>query len=534
MSPKTLRPRTQRQIQKAQRRDREVVAETILKEGAAQSAQSAAEVAAALAVSRAQLTEAELADWRQDMEQRLDHIQQRPEQNLGFIEEELARGSREPLRLLAQRAAQAKANATACRCPCCQIQLQRVQVLGRSIDSRFGRLQIYRRYGWCGDCEAWYFPADLVLGLNQNSPASPYRQEVTALLNTKMPSEQAVEVARRFGLELSRCFIHREAHRQGLKAQQVRQTHVAQLDTWEQIQQLAAHQEGPASPPFTLVIEIDAWNIRERDDWGRTQEARLEALRQNKEAPSKWHWVYVATVFRLDHRGETAGGRPIISRRGYVCTRLGIADLMRQLYRQAIDCGLDQARDVLVIADGAVWIWKAVQDRFPHARCRLDLYHADEHLWTIAHELYGKDTPEARQWVQPLLKQLHHDKPVAVIQSLKNVADQVKDKLQEKVQAQITYFENNQNRLSYRAILAARKAVKKGTATQAQKIKAAEPLGSGAIESTCRQYQCRFKRTGQFWSMVADEALMCLETFWRNGRWHDLFPHAKPPSLAHN
>jgi hypothetical protein len=54
-----------------------------------------------------------------------------------------------------------------------------------------------------------------------------------------------------------------------------------------------------------------------------------------------------------------------------------------------------------------------------------------------------------------------------------------------------------------------------------------QPLGSGAIESTCRQYQCRFKRTGQFWTTAGDEALMCLETFWRNGRWHELYPHAK-------
>ena len=56
---------------------------------------------------------------------------------------------------------------------------------------------------------------------------------------------------------------------------------------------------------------------------------------------------------------------------------------------------------------------------------------------------------------------------------------------------------------------------------------AAHPLGSGAIESTCRQYQCRFKRTGQFWTLEGDEALMGLETFWRNGRWEELYPHAK-------
>lgn len=63
-------------------------------------------------------------------------------------------------------------------------------------------------------------------------------------------------------------------------------------------------------------------------------------------------------------------------------------------------------------------------------------------------------------------------------------------------------------------------------------------LAAGSIStmamSTCGQYQCRFKRTGQFWSRDGDEALMCLETFWRNGRWHDLFPHSMPPSPANN
>jgi len=141
------------------------------------------------------------------------------------------------------------------------------------------------------------------------------------------------------------------------------------------------------------------------------------------------HWVYVGTVFRLDHRGQSAGGRAIISQRAYACTRLGVEALLRQLHRQAIDCGLGQACDVLVIADGAAWIWNAVQDRFPGARGRLDLYHADEHLWTVANELHGKGTPEAT---------------------------------------------------------------------------------------------------------AGDEALLCLETFWHNDRWHALFPHAKPPTLANN
>ena len=39
------------------------------------------------------------------------------------------------------------------------------------------------------------------------------------MLVTKMPPEQAVPVAERLGLKLSRCLLDREAHRQGLKAQ---------------------------------------------------------------------------------------------------------------------------------------------------------------------------------------------------------------------------------------------------------------------------------------------------------------------------
>lgn len=513
-----------RQARQAQAEQNQRLTDQITRTGAALAA--AARTAAT--VTKAELTDAELQAWRQDLEARLETVQQHPEQNLGYIEEHLALGAREPLRLLAQRAAQAKANATPCGCSKCQTELVNQKYLSRNIDSRFGPLVLFRRYGQCPDCQAWHFPADYALGLAKNAPASPYVQEVAALLVSKMPPEQAVRVAERFGLQLSRCTLHREAHRQGLKAEVARAASLAQLDTWEDLQQLARASEGPPAQPFTLVIEIDAWNIRERDDWGQTQ-----ALRAQDQPVSRWHWVYVGTVFRLDHRGQTAGDRAVISQRAYAVTRLGVPALIRQLYRAAIDCGLGQTRDVLVIADGAVWIWNAVQDRFPYARQRLDLYHADQHLWTVAHELYGPGTPEAVQWVTPLLKQLRKDETPAIIETLQELQPGLDQALQKKVQTQMAYFESHQNRMQYREILRARTAVRQGRATPEQCLKANEPLGSGAIESTCRQYQCRFKRTGQFWTMAGDEALMCLETFWRNGRWQELYPHVKltSPSL---
>jgi hypothetical protein len=512
-----------RQVRRAQaRQNSEQHAQGVTEQILTEAARKSAAAQAAAQITSAQLTDAELHAWRQDMEARLRRVLENKEQNLGHMEEELARCAKEPLRLLAERAAQVKANATPCQCVHGHGPLSHRKCLSRGVDSRFGRLVIWRQYGWCNHCEQWQFPADHALGLGRQAPASPYLQELAALLVSKMPPEQAVAVAERLGLDLSRCFLHREAHRQGLKAQALRTAAVAELDTWEDIQQLARYAEGPQRAPFTLVIEIDAWNIRERDFWGQTEE-----LRQQGQELKRWHWVYLATVFRLEHRGETEGQRAVITERGYVATREGVDALTAQLHREAIARGLGQAQQVLVIADGAVWIWNVVKDRFSQARQQLDLYHADEHLWAVANELYGRGTPEARAWVAPLLQKIRDDETPGLIATLRELKPSLLQAQQDKLQKQIDYFENNAHRMKYKEIIAAREACKAGTADAEQLKLANQPLGSGAIESTCRQYQCRFKRTGQFWTTAGDEALMCVETFWRNGRWHELYPHAK-------
>ena len=483
----------------------------------------AAAAGQAASLAKAQLAESEIQAWLKDMDARLEVIFAHPEQHLGHIEEDLAQAVKEPLRLLAQRAAQVKANTTPCQCHECQGQLTQQKFLCRTIHSRFGPLTVWRRYGWCPRCGEWHFPADYALGLGRKAPASPYLQEISALLVSKMPAEQAVLVAQRLGLDFSRCGLHQEAHRQGLKAQEWRAQFLGQLDTWEKIQQVAsAASEGPPSAPFTLVIEIDAWDIRERTDWGQTKELRAQGKK-----PERWHWVFMATVFRLDHRGQTAGKRAVITERGYAATRLGVEALSAQLYREAVARGVGQAQSVLIVADGAIWIWNLAQDRFPQAHQRLDLFHAEEHLWAVAHDLYGRGTAEAQAWVSPLLQQIRDDQTLAVIGSLAELKPRLLEAQQKKVQTQIEYFEHNAPRMKYKEILEARNAVDEGKATEQQKQLADHPVGSGAIESTCRQYQCRFKRTGQFWTTAGDEALMSLETLWRNGRWRQLYPHAQ-------
>jgi hypothetical protein len=433
------------------------------------------------------------------------------DQNLGHLEEELLRGGHEVFRQMLEKAAQQKADVTPPLCPHCQNKLSRLtEGHFTTIQTRFGPIRVQRVRGYCRRCRKWRFAADAVLGLPEEGTQSPAVQEMAALTVSKMPASEAEQVVERLaGVKISAATLGRAARQQGQRAQQQREQLDKKMSTPEgRTQQDRDLQLQLPLEPFTLVIELDAWNIRERDDWGQSA-----ALRGQGQEPSRWHWAYGGTCFRLHQRAQSAGGRPTILSRGYVMTRGGVEALKEQLWAEAMRRGLGRANEVLIVADGAVWIWNLAGDRFPGARQRVDFYHVSQHLWAVAHTLHPEDPAAAHAWVEPLLAKLKADESCEVITELEQLQARLEGASAEVVQKEVSYLQSHRERMDY------------GTAKQKD-----EPLGSGAMESTCRQYQCRFKRPGQFWSQTGDEALMCLETFRRNERWHLLFPHSADPS----
>jgi len=433
------------------------------------------------------------------------------DENLGHIELQIEQQSRELLRVAAQKAAQKKADLTPPLCPVCQKPLSRVSPgHERSFECKFGTITIGRTRGYCKRCRKWRFPADTVLGLAESAGYSPRVQEMAALLASKMPVSEASAVLEHLtGVKLARATLDREARRQGQRAQRVRR----QEDERACQSQGRLMQSEMVLEPYQMIIQLDAWDIRERDQWGRT-----EKLRRSGKEPERWHWVYTGTCFRLNQRGKTAGGRPVISERGFVATRQGIEGLREQLYAEALRRGLGQAAGALVIADGALWIWRLADDRFKDARQRLDFYHAAQHLAAVGRALFGEDKAKLKTWLRPLMRQLKNESALKVVEQLEDILAQLPSGASvQAVQKEVNYFREHQHRMDYRA------GRRRG-----------EPIGSGAIESTCRQAQCRFKRPGQFWSTRGDEALLCLETFWRNSRWHLLFPHNRRSDPSKN
>ena len=437
--------------------------------------------------------------------------------DMGALEKLIEQSVKELARPILRYGAQLVADQQQMRCPHCESELLvEEHQRERTVNTVFGEIEIKRSYGRCKRCDKRLYPADHTLGLQVHAPASPRVQEISSLAVLRTPAARAPEDVRRMtGLDIGATTLHREARRQGERALRLRDADVALTDTLKGVKELSERSQAPDSP-FTLVIEIDAWHIRERDCWGETEERR----KKGQEIPSRWHWVYTGTVFRLDQRGNTASGRPFITERGYVATRQGVEALEKQLYAEALQRGLLQAKSVLVLADGAIWIWNLAENRFKQATHRVDLWHATQHIWAVANDLYGNETPEARQWAQERISWLKRRKDGAldVINSLHEIRNSLDDltskqresldKQRESLDEQIGYFDRHKDRMDY----------KNGKALD-------QPLGSGAMESTCAQYQCRFKRTGQFWSLEGDEAFLALQTLHWNGRWHLLFPH---------
>lgn len=434
-----------------------------------------------------------------------------PKNGMGHLEEEIRKQTLTVQREILENAVQKKADLTPPICPKCKSKLNQLKRVERTVQSAYGLITFERVHGYCPKCKDWVCPADEALKLDEHASASPAIQELSALMVSKMPVREAQQVIQRItGQRLSKATLDREAKRQGKRAEDIENRLNEQIAKG-QIPQLL--QRKPLEGPFTMVVQIDAWNIRERDNWGKS-----EALRRKGIEPERWHWIYGAIAYRLEECQQVGKKkRHVITNKSVVMTRRGVDKLREKIWAECMCLGIGKAERILVLGDGAAWIWNMAEDRFGQAEHRVDFYHVSQHLWTVGKALYPDDNEQAKRWVHKQQKALKKDKACKVIKGIRELENEMDETLRETVGKEANYLEKQQGRMSY-----------------AKAEENAEPIGSGSIESCCRQYQCRFKRTGQFWSKKGDEALLVLENCWRNERWRTLFPHVEVSEIGMN
>lgn len=331
----------------------------------------------------------------------------------------------------------------------------------------------------CGQCRGRFAPADRLLGVKPRQHLSLGVQRKLARLGARMDYTACAEdLENLIGVRVSAKEAQLVTRQAGAHALEL-------LD--EQMQQWSALQrpEAPVveqKPHQAVVLEMDGTCVMGRDGQG--------------------HEVKVATVFGLDERGETSSGRALLSERLWYATGQDIEQFKPYVYALATRWGGREAARMAILADGAHWIWNFAKDRFAHAVCILDFWHASEHLHELSQALFND-----KQWAHDWSQRLRQGEVPALLSELERLRQECTcDTKRKLIAEQQTYFTNNQDRMDYPSYEAA-----------------GWPIGSGAVEGACKNLiKERMAGAGQRWSQEGIEQMAALRTVLFNKDWDEL------------
>lgn len=335
----------------------------------------------------------------------------------------------------------------------------------------------------------WGCPIRELWGLGAHQEMSTALEEKLAFTATLAGSyADAALLAGKWGCEVDDSVIHALVQRLGQRAEEQTQKRLKELPGEVQAQRRASE---------LAVLMMDGWLARFRGPgWGkeRTSQERVE-----------WHEMKTGVFYLHEQAARTEGQRGILASKTVVRWLGEPLELGRRLHWEALRGGLARAREILMLADGSAWIWNVASDRWPGANQLLDFYHGGEHLWELGRALGPGDEAKTREWVEQRLHQVRHGreqkvlKELAALKAPRGASGQI-------VQKQQNYFAGQAVRMNYKQI------ADRGW-----------PIGSGAVESACRQSQCRFKRPGQFWTQSGLRHLSALDDARRNFHWDELW-----------
>jgi hypothetical protein len=177
---------------------------------------------------------------------------------------------------------------------------------------------------------------------------------------------------------------------------------------------------------------------------------------------------------------------------------------------------------LVVLADGAEWIGHDAARFLAIGPIEIveivDLDHAWEHLGIVAVALSGQGTAAATLWVEPLKENLLTEGVGPILAAL-GALTPTDPGAAEEVRKALGYVPTNAARMDYPRFLARH-----------------FPIGSGAIESTCKTLiEEREKGAGMRWTRDDAQAVASLRALWRSGRWRTFWqthPQCRRPPVV--
>lgn len=248
-------------------------------------------------------------------------------------------------------------------------------------------------------------------------------------------------------------------------------------------------------------------------DGGRTR------LRRNKKGKPKangrrgyygeWKEPKLFTLYAMDENGNRISTVEMpITNDG---TFGDVEVFMKLLEMYFVKLGVVHATQVLLVADGAPWIWQRIPALLKRLGLQteqlielIDFYHAAENLCEFSELVFG-DKKLAKKWFKKARSNMKYKSFGELAKEMQKLVNDISNK-GEKAAAEsaLPYFIDQPQRFDYRRV-------------QAMKL----PIGSGAIESLIRQVvNLRLKGNGKFWLPENAEIILHGRCQWAAGQWN--------------
>lgn len=177
-----------------------------------------------------------------------------------------------------------------------------------------------------------------------------------------------------------------------------------------------------------------------------------------------------------------------------------------RLYTEAWRRGWERAKRKVLLGDGAIWIWNLANLHFPGAIQIVDIFHAREHLGSLAKYLFPSAEKQRKRWLATSLNRLDGGKIEALAKAIRAVHPSSQE-LIALLSTEADYFQRNAHRMQYPTFRSMGLFI-----------------GSGVIEAGYRTViGSRLKKSGMFWSVTGANRIIALRCSRLSRRFEDFW-----------
>lgn len=376
--------------------------------------------------------------------------------------------------------------------PCGKHTADFIDYRNKSVLTVLSRIEVRRAYYHCALCHAGVIPKDSDLDIVSTS-FSPGVRRLMGRLGGKVAFDEGRSVLEELaGIVVNTKEVERVAEAIGAQIEAIAQKERAAALSGKIV---VLHRPVPK-----MYVEMDGTGVPmvSRETEGRQGK---DSTGKAKTREAKLGCVFTQTT--LDEEGWPVRDDASTTYVGAIETA---EEFGRRIFAENIRRGGRCAERIIVLGDGAPWIWNLADEHFPGATQIVDIYHAREHLSGLAKVLYGPGSPKAKHWGDARIAELdtgNVETIVAAMSRLRPTAPVAKDELRKT----IDYFETNAERMRY-----------------ADFRRQGLFVGSGVVEAGCKTIVGRrLKQSGMHWTVRGANAILALRCADVSGRWEQFW-----------